>query len=187
MAAKTYDYIITIKPSKNYEAFDWITQLLLFIAAVIIGYSMVKMSFPENQRFAGIASMAAILGGWLYARFTQSSYRIALSGSGLGMWIIVGNLWLGFAYIILAIVERQVKFKQEIGVDQVGVTFNNFPVKSYQWHEVSNVILKDGIITVDLHNNKIFQKELESETTPAMEKEFNHFCRSHLLPIAVGA
>jgi len=187
MAAKTYDYIITIKPSKNNAAFDWITQFLLFIAAALLIYSLIKTDYPDKQKIAGIICVVGIAGIWIYSKLSGSNYRIALSLAAIGIWTLTYNLWLGIAYAVLAFVEKQVKFKQEIGIDDDGVTFNSFPKKTYQWHEVSNVVLKDGIITVDLHNNKIFQKELESDTTPEMEKEFNEFCRAHMFSFAAKA
>jgi len=59
-------------------------------------------------------------------------------------------------------------------------SFNTFPKKTYQWNEVTNVILKDGILTVDLRNNKIFQKEIETDVSPMVEHEFNDFCKQFL-------
>ncbi len=42
--------------------------------------------------------------------------------------------------------------------------------------------LKDGIITIDLYNNKIIQKELDDDSEE-LEKEFNEFCRAHMLSV----
>jgi hypothetical protein len=187
MAARTYDYIIAIKPSRNHEAFNWITQLLLFIAVAILSYDLYRSPYGNISTLAGIIFLLMIAGGWIYSRVTASGYRFALLWTAVCFFTVMKNPWLGFAFLVLTILEKQVKFKQELGFDNEGVSFNSFPKKTYQWHEVNNVVLKDGIITVDLHNNKLFQKELESDVTLAMEKEFNEFCRSQMFSFAAKA
>jgi hypothetical protein len=83
---------------------------------------------------------------------------------------------IGIFYIIAALLERQLKFPQEIGFSKDAVTFNTFPSKHYNWQQLKNVILKDNILTLDFKNNKIFQKETESDVSAETEKEFNEFC-----------
>ena len=83
-------------------------------------------------------------------------------------------------YIVSAFLEGQLKFPQEIGFDVEEVAFNHFPSKHYSWSEIQNVMLKDNIITIDFKNNRIFQKETETDTKPDLEKEFNEFCRQRL-------
>ena len=83
-------------------------------------------------------------------------------------------------FLIAALLERQVKFPQEIGVDDNGITFNTLPQKEYEWKDINNLLLKEGILTVDYKNNKLFQHEIESEVSPVLEREFNHYCQAKL-------
>ena len=50
----------------------------------------------------------------------------------------------------------------------------------YKWRDMSNIILKDGILTLDFKSNKIFQSEVEENETPVDEKEFNQFCTEQI-------
>ena len=50
----------------------------------------------------------------------------------------------------------------------------------YKWADMSNVVLKDGILTLDFKSNKIFQSEVEENETPVDEKEFNRFCTEQI-------
>lgn len=177
MAAKTYDYIVTLKPSKSYDAFDWIAQLLLLTAVALVAYLCYHQDDSQKQ-LVGIVYIVCIVIAWIYSRVTGSKYGWAFFFAAMSFFHF--KMWFGLGYIVMAFLERQVKFKQELGFDEEGVTFNTFPKKTYQWHEVSNVILKDGILTVDLQNNKILQKEIETEVVPMMEKEFNDFCKQYL-------
>ncbi len=87
---------------------------------------------------------------------------------------------IGIFYIIAALLERQVKFPQEIGFSKDAVTFNTFPFKNYAWQQFKNVMLKDNILTLDFSNNKILQKETESDVSHETEKEFNEFCKQQM-------
>jgi hypothetical protein len=48
------------------------------------------------------------------------------------------------------------------------------------WDEVNNVILKDGLLTIDFKNNKLFQHIILNSEEDISEKEFNEFCRQQL-------
>ena len=50
----------------------------------------------------------------------------------------------------------------------------NFPWKKYQWSEMSNVVLKDHILTMDFKNNKVIQAEIDNQVD---EKAFNSFVK----------
>jgi len=88
--------------------------------------------------------------------------------------------FIGVFFIIAALLERQIKFPQEIGFSNEGITFNTFPFKSYGWDEVKNALLKDNILTIDFTSNKLIQKETESDVSADIEKEFNAFCNEQL-------
>ena len=49
------------------------------------------------------------------------------------------------------------------------------------WSEIANVLLKDGLLTVDFMNNKLFQKLVDDGENEASEEEFNEWCSGHLV------
>ena len=86
----------------------------------------------------------------------------------------------GIFFIIAALLERQIKFPQEIGFSKDGITFNTFPFKNYNWQDIKNIVLKDDMITIDFSSNKIIQREIEPAELTEEENEFNEFCRQQL-------
>ena len=90
--------------------------------------------------------------------------------------------WLSFVFIILALLEYQAKYAIEIGFTDHEIRFNTFIKRRYSWSDFTNIILKDGIITLDFANNKILQREIEDdeEEDDADEEEFNGYCREQL-------
>lgn len=53
--------------------------------------------------------------------------------------------------------------------------------KKINWRELSNVILKDGMLTVDFKNNRIFQYPVTESGWEINEVEFNRFCQQQIL------
>lgn len=90
--------------------------------------------------------------------------------------------WLFIPFVILALLEHQVKFPLEIGFSETRIVFNTFFRKKYDWTQLSNVMLKDGLLTMDFRNNRLLQREIEDDEDDddASEEEFNLFCREQL-------
>jgi hypothetical protein len=88
--------------------------------------------------------------------------------------------WLVFVFVALALLEHQAKHALEIGFSSKEIVFNSLFKKRHQWSELTNVMLKDGLLTVDFKNNKLFQKEIDEGEQEASEEEFNLWCRKQL-------
>jgi hypothetical protein len=108
-------------------------------------------------------------------------FRIPLLLSAMG-WLIhpYRQIALAVLYAIAGLIEKQVKFPEEIGFSEESIVFNSFPKKTYSWSDVKNVIIKDNLITVDFNNNKLIQKEIDEEVSSHVEVEFNEYCRTQL-------
>lgn len=89
--------------------------------------------------------------------------------------------WLSFVFIILALSEYQAKYAVEIGFSDHEIKFNTFFKKKYRWSDFTNIVLKDGLLTLDFANNKILQREIEDDDDDdADEQEFNEYCQKQL-------
>ncbi|MGC5098563.1 hypothetical protein ACPXA0_26545, partial [Escherichia coli] len=71
---------------------------------------------------------------------------------------------------VAAILERFVKFPEEIAFDKEEIVINSFPKKRYTWNELNNVVLKDGLLTIDFKNNKMLQRLVDSEVDVKVEE-----------------
>ncbi|HEX7845916.1 MAG TPA: hypothetical protein VF476_08970 [Chitinophagaceae bacterium] len=60
------------------------------------------------------------------------------------------------------------------------ITISSFPKKNIRWEELNNVILKDGLLTIDLKTNKIIQGEIVNSSYDINEADFNDFCKTQL-------
>jgi hypothetical protein len=129
---------------------------------------------------------AGIVGWGIYCYRLQQNgktayYRFGLLMAGAG-WaaMMSGWNWTSILLLVAALLEKQVKFPQEVAFDDTGIVLNTLPKRNYAWSAVKNVIWKDGILTIDLQNNKLIQRETATEAFGNDEPEFNEYCRSQL-------
>jgi hypothetical protein len=182
--SKTYDYIVVLK-SRDFKSVDTITLLMLLMAIVVL---LEDAFTPFSQASAFPISLSALILGWTAFTFAKryngktAYFRFAtlIAAWGLFVTLPTSYAWIAAAYVIAAVLEKQIKFPREIAFDEQEIVFNRFPRKYYQWGELNNVVLKDGMLTVDFKNNLLIQKHIDSQVTPQMENEFNRFCRNLL-------
>ncbi len=178
---KTYDYIIILKKKSNSKV-DGISQLMLLLS--IIAFIGSAYANPANSMKPLLISVL-ILGWWIFCNLqkrkgTAPSYRLALLFAAIGWYFQKEGIWISLIYLMAAVLEKQVKFPQEIAFDELEIVQNSFPKKRNSWDEVNNVILKDGLLTIDLKNNHLIQKEVDAEVTEQVEKEFNEFATEQI-------
>jgi hypothetical protein len=181
---KTYQFIIELK-RPSYKSINWISQLMLLL-------SLVAFTFVYFQGLAQpkiIISIVGIITWWSFC-FWQAKkgkivyYRIGLLAAALAWYFVVNGKLIGLIFLVAAILEKQVKFPQEIAFDHDEIVFNTFPKKQYSWTDFNNILIKDGIITIDFKNNKLLQKQIQSGSTAQDEQDFNEFCSNRLHTIS---
>lgn len=181
--AKTYDYIVVLK-RRNFKLVNTITLIMLFLAIVMM---LITAFTPFGDASVFPISISALIVGWcvyVYAKHANGKtayFRVALLFAAWGLTQILPspyNFIVAGLYVLAAVLEKQVKFPREIAFATDEIVVNTFPRKRYNWNDISNVVLKDGMLTLDMKNNRLIQKEIDSATTPELEKEFNSFCRS---------
>lgn len=179
---KTYDYIITFKGRDN-QLINRISQFMLLLAVAVFVFSAF-VAFSRSSLWPLVISL--LITGWYFyisrqiKKGNQAYYRIALLLAALGWYLQPHGLLPAIVYLAAALMEKQVRFPQEVAFDTEGVVFNSFPKKYYEWAAFSNVLLKDGLLTIDFKNNKLVQREIESPVSWQEEQEFNEFCRRHI-------
>ena len=88
---------------------------------------------------------------------------------------------VGLTVATVALLKAIIKNKFEFIFENSGIQLHYFPKRIIIWEELQNVILKDGLLTIDFKNNMIIQSEiLPAESNFINEAEFNEFCRSRL-------
>ncbi|HMR83266.1 MAG TPA: EbsA family protein [Niabella sp.] len=175
-----YQFIIPNKKIVTYQVFAYgiiILNLLgLFLAQPFTGTK------TFNIAPAAIAVVLIII--W-------DVYRYKKKGTlqSIGMLILIGGIfWLsmGYTYLLLLDIFLWVlymisKRRMVIAADTSRVMYPSFPEKKVAWQDISNIVLKDDVLTIDMKNNKIYQHLIEYADKEINEAEFNDFCRKQLM------
>lgn len=177
-----YQYVVTLK-NQNNRYIDILGLLLSIFSVVCFTWELIR---SNNVSVAYLIGSVAVL-GFVIWNLTQSAkkrkvyYSRALLIAAL-VWMKMPYFqWLVFVFIILALLEYQAKYAIEIGFSDNEIVFNSLFKKRYHWKQFSNIVLKDGLLTLDFINNRILQREIEDDDdSEADEDEFNEYCRSQL-------
>lgn len=178
----TYDFVITTK-RPSYRYINWTGQLMILLALIELGTGLTEWT---NQKWTILVSIVFMLLFWGYNRFNKQNthqpyYRTSLFIAAIALYYLAGYpVWLAVLYVAAGIAEGLAKFPEEIGFNNDQVVFNTLPKKVYNWNEFSNILIKDGVITIDFKNNRLFQKDLQEPVYASLEKEFNAYAQEQL-------
>jgi hypothetical protein len=179
-----YQYVVVLK--NQHSKYINILGFLLGILSIIF---FVKELFEPGQTgfvyLIGVIFIAGVLAWNVYHSVYKGKkvyYSRALLIAALVWMKMPYYQWLSFVFIILALLEYQAKYAIEIGFSDEEIKFNTLIKKKYRWSDFNNIILKDGLLTLDFVNNKILQREIEDDDDEddADEKEFNDYCQKQL-------
>ncbi len=188
-----YKYVVILKNDRE-RATDAISVLLCLFSAAIFLKSSYR-HIPPN--YPGVALAAVLLIGlavnlMLARRTPKQGYRSAppvryrywLLLSAVGWFALTTTPWFGGFFVLFSFLEYQSKRPLEIGFDDDRIVINHIVRQWHEWSAFNNVILKDGLLTLDFKNNRLVQKEVaeDDEEDDAGEEEFNAFCRGRLIP-----
>jgi hypothetical protein len=202
MNTMRYKYVVILKKN-NERTTDLLSVLLCLFSALAIAFSGLRSlntsSFHGN--FGNGSSTGAPILSWLSLavsvillagltvnlilsrrKNSQVRYRIWLLVSAIG-WIGLTPIpWIAAFFFLLAMLEYQTKRPLEIGFDLDRIVINTLFSRRFGWTDFNNVILKDGLLTLDFKSNRLLQREVvdDEDEDDADEEEFNMFCREQL-------
>ncbi|WEK34810.1 MAG: hypothetical protein P0Y53_20170 [Candidatus Pseudobacter hemicellulosilyticus] len=177
-----YQYVVSLKNQGT--RYINLFGILLSLASAV--FFLRELVLEQHFSLAYLVGVVAVVGFiswnayWSY-RGHKVFYSRALLIAAL-VWMKMPYLqWVSFLLIILALLEYQAKYAVEIGFSEKQIVINSLFKKRISWSQLSNIILKDGLLTMDFLNNRILQKEVEDdEEDDADEDEFNNWCRLQL-------
>jgi NADH:ubiquinone oxidoreductase subunit 6 (subunit J) len=178
-----YQYVVILK-NKQHKYINLIglllgvISILFFLRETLYGQQPVSLAYP-----IGAVVVTAIL-IWNILQTSKGKkvyYSRALLIAALVWMKMPFFQWLAFVFIVLALLEYQAKYSMEIGFSDNEIVFNSLFKRRYQWSQFDNIMLKDGLLTLDFANNRILQREVEDEEEDeADEDEFNAWCSKQL-------
>lgn len=145
---------------------------------------LVSMAVTNSEiRFRSIAFIVLITVFFIVEKYSKKKRYNAKGAATL--LIIFAYLafqlwWAATVMAFLAILYIISVRKLVVKVNTSYIIYPSVIKNVIEWKDLSNVLLKDGLLTIDFKSNKIIQQLIENTNETVDEKEFNDFCREQL-------
>ena len=172
---------------KNYKLkqYDRIALFIIIINLALFTY----MAFSTeiiSVRIAAIISIVLIVASLSIDYFltsiknNNSIYKLGAEYIISLTWLQMEYWWIALLCFLLATLYLLAKRPLLVSILKERVSYPSFPKKKISWSELNNIMLKDGLMTIDFKNNKFIQQPVDETKTAVNEKEFNDFCKEQL-------
>jgi len=150
---------LSITTPKDFKNLVWLLFGILASALYIIIVVIEKLSKkPGNEMWHRAVLLISAI-AWFN---TKSSWWISLL-----LVIFIGLDILAHRKLIIVFANSFVRLPVYMG-------------QKIDWNRLSNVVLKDGMLTVDFKNNRLFQYPVVDSDWDINEEEFNRFCYQNI-------
>jgi hypothetical protein len=185
---KIFPYIVVLKQKNRFRV-----ALLGIISAIVFILILLQRIFVQpSGRIINLLVLVTVSGIFFYntrnfyqgKKFTMMPVYIV---AFISLIIFPPMSWFAILFALLALLEKAALAPEEIGFGEEEIVFNSIVKKKIRWNELNNIILKDGLLTIDFINDHIIQRETEDdedEEYDASEEEFNQYCKERLKKIA---
>ena len=156
------------------KTYRLLTVFIVFLNCLYFLYLLTD----KKQRGFGEIAIGTIAVYILYRVFKTNKQRVPFF---IDEWVYFALMLLWIDQYLFAILNLIFMLQYTAATQTIRYVFSdkiqqkNFPWKKYQWSEMSNVVLKDNILTMDFKNNKVIQAEIDNQVD---EKAFNSFVKS---------
>ena len=175
---KQYELVLKNEKERSYKRISIFLLIINFISIVFVTY---LKGFTKWGPL--IIALIAAFSVFASFYFKNKNERITLSIAFFLFSLAwqTANFWVPAALnLILLLLNGFASQKPIVSITEKEITYPAFPKKQINWKDLNNVILKDGLLSVDFKNNKLIQQLIDETQTRIEEKEFNEFCRQQL-------
>ncbi|MEP6675922.1 MAG: hypothetical protein ABJA78_12230 [Ferruginibacter sp.] len=165
------------------------------LLAVVIGYlhliifSILLVSgnngFVKTVAVAGIAALVFFLlikNIYIFKRFPFLTSLNCMYLSMCVVWILYQYYWVVPILLLVVIMNTIAGLPSVVYFFTDKIEFPSVPKKIIQWEELSNVVLKDQLLSIDFKNDRLLQAEID-DANSIDESAFNDFAKGHLAAI----
>lgn len=180
MIQQKFEIVLKNEKIRLYNRLSW----LIISINIIVFLALVFFSKEKDLRSAALASLILIAVCFiLQNRLKNTSWAFGSHPFYLFLmigWISMEKYWLAaipFVFDILSIITIR-KLSVEFSAGKI--IYPSFPAKQFNWSEIANVVLKDGLLTINFKNDKFIQQFVDETKSVVNEQEFNDFCSQQL-------
>ena len=176
------DYKIILKSEKvnKYNTIGWL--FILFNIAATTSIAMTgKDATTTGFIYIILPGLLALFVHYRHLKIGNQKKNFDFTFLLLAIpWISLQLFWAAAVVILMGLLHAIAIRRLVIFANADKITYPSFPRRSIEWNELSNIILKDDLLTIDFKNNKIIQQLIDKTEHPVNEREFNDFCSKQL-------
>lgn len=178
-----YTIILPNEKQRSYRAVTILIAILNFSGFIYLNTHVTDDASRFISFFGAVAFCSPVSFFWAFKKqwvYIFMSFLIAI--------LIAAICWMFVNLIVFAILDLTFSVlgfiafrKLELKFFDDKIEFPSFPKKHFSWNELDNLILKDGILTIDFCNNKLMQFTLnQSDNKDLNETAFNEFVKKNI-------
>ena len=173
----SFKIIIPNTKEATYKVVTFIIGLMNIFALMYVRIKS-NLIFHQNISLIGSALMLSIFVFYLLSTSPKGKMIMWVGFLACGIfWGSLGFYSVAFLMLLFAFFGFITSKKIEIVIDANGIKYPSFPSKKIAWNEINQVLVKDGVLTIDLENNKLIQFTLSRESADQIkESDFNKNC-----------
>lgn len=171
-------------PNDQKKAYDLVGYLVMFMN--FFAWFYINITEPEGVgKNLSVAGWIISLIPFVFLLFPHRMknipvFEIAFVVLGI-LWLANGWYFAGILMIISAVFYYFSRRKLLVKFDEAGIEYPSFPKKKFLWQDVGNAVIKDGILTIDLKDNRLFQFTLDRKIADTInEASVNSFFKDRL-------
>ena len=160
------------------------------LLAILVGYVHLiifcVLIFSRNNAFVkivagcGIGALVFFLlikGMEIFKRFSWLSSLNCMYVSMCIVWVLFGYYWMVPVLLLIVIMNTLSGRTAIVSFFKDRIQYPSIPKKIIDWNELSNVVLKDQLLSIDFSNDKLIQAEVDVEVD---EVKFNEFTSTRI-------
>lgn len=169
-------YTFIIKNNKTYLEVA-LTRSMLAIAAVAACMFPKMHYFFLSYALSALLLVMALFAKYISVKLSSGKWGMLLVAAAI-LFFIFGSLLFPSLMLAYAAVLKFLVVDPVINITVTAIIVKrNYTSKAYHWSDFNNIVLKDGLLSLDFTDNKI---KYFTITEAVNELAFNAFCSSKL-------
>ena len=156
------------------------TRILLAIAGIVVLFYANEINYTIKIT----AAVTLLLGSYfvqvIATKLKITRFAVLLTATGV-LWIGTHSFIFAGILFCYAVLLTFLQKKPEVIIDKDNIVLKKlFKNDAFEWTDFNNIILKDGLLTLDFTDNKLLQLMIDDHKTTVHGDLFNSFCKERL-------
>lgn len=153
-------------------------NLILFLNA----FSFILFGVKSNSKETIISGLIILFIAFIamLVRKEKNAINWIIAAIAFAFWLSTDYWFIGAIFLVLSYAGSINSRQKKIIVEPNQIRLIYPFTKTFTWSSLQNIVLKDGLLTLDFKNNKLLQTPIINQLNEAETKQFNDFCQERL-------